>query len=139
MHIFIKVWGRLRGERLSYLSMYLHYIVFLSFSQKFSRSLRYSSIAFCHPLRNANMQCAFPTPFVFLKNLVSSLTASFQNSLKTRIKLHKIAYKMFKNCGGGEWRKNGEGRRENWGKSAMAVRGDRRPCIRSVFVLKLCV
>jgi len=40
MHIF-KL-GRLRGERLSYLSMYLLYIyiVFLSFSQKFFRSLR---------------------------------------------------------------------------------------------------
>jgi len=36
---FHKSWGRLRGERLSYLSMYLLYIVFLSFSQKFSRSL----------------------------------------------------------------------------------------------------
>ena len=33
MHIFIKVGGgRLRGEILSYLSMYLLYIVFLSFS-----------------------------------------------------------------------------------------------------------
>ena len=35
-----KSWGRLRGERLSYLSVYLLYIVFLSFSQKISRSLR---------------------------------------------------------------------------------------------------
>ena len=40
MHAYFhKTWGRLRGERLSYLSMYLLYIVFLSFSQKFSRSL----------------------------------------------------------------------------------------------------
>ena len=45
-----------------------------------------------------------------------SLTASFQSSLKTRIKLHKIAYKMSKNClrvGEGEaWRKFGGG---GWG------------------------
>jgi len=38
----------------------------------------------------------FVVYFVFLMSL--SLTASFQNSLKTRIKLHKIAYKMSKNC-----------------------------------------
>jgi len=71
------------------------------------------------------MQCALPTPFVFLVSL--SLTARFQNSLKTRIKLHSIAYKMFKNCGGGEWRK-GEGC-ENWGEERHGCWGERRPCI----------
>jgi len=42
MHIFMKVWGE---ERLSYLSTYLHYIVFLSLSKiYFARHAR--SIAF---------------------------------------------------------------------------------------------
>jgi len=37
--------------------------------------------------------------YIFFHFLVSlSLTASFQSSLKTRIKLHKIAYEMSKNC-----------------------------------------
>ena len=36
MHIFIKVGGRLRGERLSYLSMYLFYSLPVIFSQIFS-------------------------------------------------------------------------------------------------------
>ena len=43
------------------------------------------------PLRNEAMQC-----ISFL--VFGSLTDSFQNSLKTRIKFHKIAYTMFKNC-----------------------------------------
>jgi len=47
-YIFIKVGGRLRGERLSYLSMYLLYIVFLSFSQKFSRSVLSLDCVLCY-------------------------------------------------------------------------------------------
>ena len=57
-----------------------------------------------------------------------SLTASFQNSLKTRIKLHKIAYCIKSSIivfGCGVTKKGG--RRENGGKSAMVV-GDRRLC-----------
>ena len=65
------------------------------------------SIAFYPQLTNASMQCVLPTPFVyFFHFLVSlSLTACFQNSLKTLIKLHKIAHKMSKNCspGWGGW------------------------------------
>ena len=43
---FHESWGRLRGERLSYLSIYLFYIVFLSFSQKFSRLLTLAGLRF---------------------------------------------------------------------------------------------
>jgi len=51
------------------------------------------SIAFYPPLRNGSMQCALPTPFIDYFSFVGSLslTDSFQNSLKTRIILHKIA------------------------------------------------
>ena len=71
------------------------------------------SIAFYPQLTNS---ICFTNPiyicFHFLVSLF--LTASFQSSLKTRIKLHKIAYKMSKNCfrggvGGDEaWRQRGE-------------------------------
>ena len=52
--------------------------------------------------------------YIFFNFLVSSLSASFQNSLKTRIKLHKIAYKMSKDlfAGMGEVAKKSGGRRE---------------------------
>ena len=81
-----------------------------------------------------NAICFTNTIYIFFSFLVSlSLTASFQSSLKTRIKLHKIAYKMSKNClrgtvGGGEaWRKRGEswewGERHGcWGIDAPACR-----------------
>ena len=54
---------------------------------------------------------------------VLSLTASFQNSLKTCIKLHKIVHKMSKKLfvGMGVMEKRG-GRRE-FGGSAMVVGG----------------
>jgi len=47
--------------------------------------------------------------FLFLVSL--SLTASFQHSLKTRIKLYNIVYKMSKNClwrWGGAEKKGGD-------------------------------
>ena len=118
MHIFIIVGERLSYFKLSYisyLSTYLLYIgpVFHSFYHFLKNFLaRYArSIAFYPPLRNASIQCALPIPFVrifylFFGVISLSLTATFRNSLKTSIK-----------CG-----------RENWGKSAMAVGGDRRPC-----------
>jgi len=135
MHIFIKVGGRLRGERLSYLSMYLFYIIFLSFSQKFSRSLRSLDCVNLHfilYLNNASMQCALPTPFIFFLFLVLlSLSASFQNSLKTRTKLPKISYKISKKLFAGVgWRKRGGGGRGlawHWGEERHGCWGDRRP------------
>ena len=85
------------------------------------------SIAFYPPLRNESMQCALPTPFIAYFSFFGSLslTDSFQNSLKARIKLHKIAYTMSKNCPVGVVGKKGEGvRRENGGgDSAMVVGG----------------
>ena len=48
-----------------------------------------------------------------------SLTGSFQNSLKTRIKLHKIVYTVTKNCLRG-WQR---GRRENRGIAPRLLRG----------------
>ena len=66
----------------------------------------------------------FTNPICIFYFLVSfSLIASFQNSLKTRIKLHKIAYNMSKNCDGVEWRKGGYVR---IGRALWLLR-DRRP------------
>ena len=65
----------------------------------------------------------------FLFFLHFSVTDSFQNSLKIRIKLHKIVYTMSKNClrgVGGVEDKRGGGKTWEWGDNAMVV-GDRRP------------
>jgi len=88
------------------------------------------------------MQCALPTSFIyFLFFFVSlSLTASCQNSLKTRIKLHKIAHKMSKNLFawmGGEAGKRG-GIREFGGRGPWLL-GDRRPWLHCMKVVKLWV
>ena len=69
-------------------------IISKNFLARFARS-----IAFYHQLTNAI--CFRPTNpiYIFFHFFgVISLTASFQSSLKTRIELHKIAYKMSKNC-----------------------------------------
>ena len=126
-HFFSGGWTK------SYLSMYSIYIVFLSFSQKIFSLATLARLRF---ILNLQMQYVLPTPFIgyiFFSFLVSlSLTASFQSSLKTRIKLHKIAYKCSKivcgcGVGGGEaWRKRG-GSRGNGG--APWLLGGRRPCM----------
>jgi len=54
MHIFIKVGGGLRGERLSYLNMYLLQHFLKTFLARYPRSIA-CSIAFYPPLRNARM------------------------------------------------------------------------------------
>ena len=71
----------------------------------FARCAR--SIAFYPPLRNETMQCALRTPLIAYFRFWGSvcLTDRFQNSLKTRIKLHKIAYnvqKLFAGRGAGK-------------------------------------
>ena len=83
--------------------MYLLYIVYIIYSKKFSLA----TLARLRFILNLQMQTCnvfyqlhLYIFFIFLVSL--SLTASFQSSLKTRIKLHKNAYKMSKNvCGGG--------------------------------------
>ena len=108
----------------------LYYSLPIIFSKKFSRSLD----CVLSPTYNCKHAMCFTNPiyiyvlFIFLVSL--SLTASFQSSLKTRIKLHKIAHKMPKNClqRWGGWRGGEkEGKTWEWGKSAMVVGGDRRP------------
>jgi len=74
--------------------------VFLSFSQKFSRS----SIAFYPPLRNGSMQSALSTAFIifFIYGRVIIPGDSFQNSLKTCINCTKLRIQCPKLvCGGG--------------------------------------
>jgi len=94
MHIFIKVGGRLRGERLSYLSMYLLYVVFVLFSQKFSRSLR--SLFILHlDMQACNVFYQPNLAYIFGIVITDWQLPKFT---ETRIKLHKIAYKMAKNC-----------------------------------------
>jgi len=95
MHIFIKV-GEIKGRKIKLLKhVFALHSLLIIFSKKFFA--RYNrSIAFYPPLRNASIQCVLPTPFrpIFYIFVLLSLTDSFQNSPKTRIKLHKIAHKM---------------------------------------------
>ena len=56
---FHKSWWKIKGERLSYLRIYLLYIVFLYIFLKKILALCARSIAFYPPLRNASMQCDF--------------------------------------------------------------------------------
>jgi len=73
------------------------------------------------------MQSALPTPFIFGGRVIIpdwQLPKFTENTHK----LHKIAYTMSKKLFAGGWQKKG-GRRENGGKSAMVVRGDRRPWV----------
>jgi len=94
-HIFIKIGGKVK-ERLSYLSMYLLYIVFVSFSQKVSRSLYARLIAFYPQLTSANMQRALPTPFIYI--FIFSVIIPECQLAKFTENTHKIAHKMSKNC-----------------------------------------
>ena len=126
MHTFIKVGGRLKGERLSYLSMYLLYTVFLSFSML-------PRLHFILHFKKCKHAMCFTNPiYIFFYFLVSlSLTASFQNSLKTSINLHKTAYKMSKKLSAGvRWRKR-RGRRGRRDRVDSTLHhgcwGDRRP------------
>jgi len=96
MHIFIKVGGRLRGERLNYSSMYLLYIIFLSFSHKFSRSLRLLDCVLSST-KNTSMQCALPTPFIYIFFIFGFIIHDCKLPNFTESK-RKIAYKMSKNC-----------------------------------------
>jgi len=76
MHIFIKVGGRLRGERLSYLSMYLLYSLPIIFSKIFSlarlRFILQLKMQACNELYQ-------PDLYIFCVIVRLSLTASFQN------------------------------------------------------------
>ena len=132
MVIFFGGWG---GWTKSYISMYLLYIVFLSFSQKILARYTLARLRF---ILNLQMQYVLPTPFIYnFHFFVSfSLTASFQSSLKTRIKLHKIVYemkcpKLFAGVGWlgviEAWRK-GEGESWKWGER-HGCWGDRCPCM----------
>ena len=111
MHYFHKSWGgRLRGERLSYLSMYLLYVVFLSFSQKIFSLATLAWLRFILNLKTTSMQFAVPTPFIYIYifNFLVSLSGyipdcqlpkftknTHKNCTKLRIKCPKIV------CGGG--------------------------------------
>ena len=70
MHIFIKVGVRLRvrffkGRKIKLLKhVFALYSLPYHFLKKF-RAHYARSIAFYPPLKNASMQCALPTPFVF--------------------------------------------------------------------------
>jgi len=61
----------LGGEKIKLIKhVFALYSLPIIFSKNFLA--RYTrSIAFYHPLRNANMQCALPTPFVFLAALAT--------------------------------------------------------------------
>jgi len=134
MHIFIKSCGKIKRRKIKLLKHVFALSLPIIYSKNsFARYAR--SVAFYPPLKKCKHAMCFTNPiYIFFNFLVSlSLTATFQNSLRTCIKLHKIAYKMSKNClrlcGGGGGRKwVGRGVVVRLGsKSTMVVGGDRRP------------
>jgi len=84
---FHKSWWKIKGERLSYLRIYLLYIVFLYiFLKKFSLSAL-ARLRFIPHLEMQACNVTLPAPFIYSFILVLlSLTTSFKNSLKTRVK-----------------------------------------------------
>jgi len=110
------------------LIIYLLYIVFLSFSHKFSRSLRWLDCVLSPTyIRNESMQCALPTPFIAYLRFLGSLFLTWQLP-----KFTESTHKSAQNCvcpkivcrrGGGGWQEKGRGITWEWGDSAMVVGG----------------
>ena len=80
----------------------------------FSKKFSLATLAQLHFIRHLEMlacnvfyQPHRPILYIFMS---LSLTDSFQNSLKTRIKLHKVAYTMSKHCLRGDAKKGGGGK-----------------------------
>ena len=74
--------------------MYLLYIVFLSFSQKFSRSLRSLNCLFILHLKMQVCNVLYKPHLYFLVFGVIISDCQLPKFTEKRIKLHKIAYKM---------------------------------------------
>jgi len=131
MHIFIQL-GEINGRKISYLSMYLLYIVFHS-SYHFLKNFiaRYArSIAFYPPLRNASMQSALRTNLIriFLFFVVIISDCQLPKFTENTHKIAQIANKMSKNClrGWGLGKKRGDVRIVG-GRAPWLLGGDRRP------------
>jgi len=89
------------------------------------------SIAFYPPLRNENMQCALPTPFIFfsfLRGHYPWLTASKIHWKHAQIVQTLIAYTMSKNCLRVA-EKGRDGKTWEWGEERHGCWGNRRPCL----------
>jgi len=96
-----KSWGNIKGRKIKLLKhVFALSVVFLSFSTL-------ARLRFIPHLEMQACNMLYQPHYIFMS---LSLTASFQTSLKTRINLHKIAYKMSKNClRGWGWQKEGMG------------------------------
>ena len=119
-----KSWGKIKGRKIKLLKhfVFASYSIPIIFSKIFSLAITLARLRFMLQLEIQACNVPHQPNLYFFNFLVSlSLTASFQNSLKIRIKLHTIAYKMSKNClrGWRGWRKKRG--RETW--SRMAVGG----------------
>jgi len=107
--------------------MYLLYIVFLSCSQKFSRSLvaTLARLRFIHHLEMQACNVLYQ-PHLYFYNIFSVIISDCQLPKFTE-NTHKIAQNRVQNVQklrGWGWRKGGGGRREKWEESAaMAVGG----------------
>ena len=127
MHIFIKV-GGIKEKKIKLLK---HVFVLCSLPVILSKIFSLATLTRLRFILHLEMQARNvlyqPQLYFFLILVSLSLTASFQNPLKTRIKLHKIAYKMSRNCWGGVEEKWGE--TWEWGERApWLLGGDRSPC-----------
>jgi len=125
---FYKSWGKIRGRKIKLLK---HVFALYSLPIILSKMFSLARLRFILHLKNASVDCALPTPFIFFKFFgVIILDCQLPKFTENT---HKIAKKMRIKCpknvcrGGVAERGRGGGRREIGGKSAMVVGGDRRP------------
>ena len=124
MHIFTKI-GEIEGRKIKLLKHVFAYSLPIIFVKIFYATL--ARLRFILQLEMQACNVLYQPHLYFFYFLVSlSLTASFHNSLKTRIKLHKIAYKMFKNCLR-RWGAEKRGETRELGEERHGCWRDRRP------------
>ena len=64
MHIFIKVGGKIKGRKIKLLKK--HVFALYSLPTIFSKIFSLARLRFILHLKNASMQCALPTPFLYI-------------------------------------------------------------------------
>jgi len=129
--VFLGLWRganpQIKGRKIKLLKhVFALYSLPIIFSKKFSLAML-ARLRFMHLEMQAYNVLYQPHLYFLLFGVIIS-DCQLPKFTKTRIKLHKIAYEMSKNClrGEGGGGKSG-GSRENWEEERHGCWGDRRP------------